>query len=198
MHKIACYFSFLAALAAASPALAQSTTTPSDQAVKVFPPENISECNNNTALTWNGTGNVRCDTVIKSLPKLGTPVYWKSIYYRNDWSTFNTTMTDAIVAWYQNSLREGIPQQTVESWITDRKASCLTKNGVLPEQSFPSGLANFLADYCGRIMCAYQTNGAMVVQIQTQDYCNEITPWYDKLDCNHGHFAILWSCFTTQ
>ena len=71
MNKLLCTIAVIIGLST-NMAIASSTST-------VFPPENPSECNDDTALTWNGSGNVKCEKVIKVSPTIGSPLYGFSV-----------------------------------------------------------------------------------------------------------------------
>lgn len=68
------YFALLAAMMLLVSPLAFAATGTNN--TLVFPPDQSAQvCDDTTALVWNGSGNVRCEKVVKSLPKYGKPIF---------------------------------------------------------------------------------------------------------------------------
>jgi hypothetical protein len=93
----------------------------------VFPPENESECNADTALAWNGSGNVRCEKVIKVNPQLGDPIFIRQSAAYTDWVAYNAYLSKAIEDKYKDSYNGNAALQ--QQAISEMKANCLVKNG---------------------------------------------------------------------
>ena len=137
----------------------------------LFPPENTSECNANTALTWDGNNNVRCSKVIMPSNALGDPVVVKTVShwgtgfaaaYNNDikagaTSFFGSYTTDAEIWYSMCSLANDSDVTQYDNIITNYGGGCLKMacEGQMGRQSGTAGWPR-LAQWSGG--CAQGAN----------------------------------------
>ena len=180
-HELCAAAAFVFSVIVSQPAFSSSST--------LFPPENASECNANTALTWSGSGNVRCDPVVKSLPNMD-PVSARSVTMQS-LTAYNSIITNAI------NMLIPLPRTANDTAVANGfRSTCIITDPTGGDGSVANALTSNNSGTCRNLICSYtDPQHRWNLLNTTRGFCLQGQAW---VSCPTGQFNASVGCLYTS